>query len=550
MYGTNIASVINGSTNAASKVTVNPNTIWMAINSTTNMAYTSNGEINSIMAINGATNAVSSVGSGSYPYGNMAVNAVTNMLYAESFGGIAAINLTTNATTIIPTGSTLCALAVNPVTNMVYVANEDSNTVSIVNAATNSFTNLKVGAYPYNLAFNSVTGLVYVANADGNTVTVIACSSPAPVPAAPANGAVNQPLQVALSWTSAAWAKSYDVRVSTTAVFTSTIFSQAGVTGTAVTTGALSLGATCYWRVNAVNAGGTSAWSATWSFTAVLLPAAPLLASPANAAQNQPVTGLTLSWTSGAGSPVTSYQVQISTNNFAATLYNWSGVAAGSQIVSGLTASTPYFWRVNASGPGGNSAWSGTWMFTTASQPGAPALSSPSNNTVTRATSISFGWGSVAAASSYGLQVSTSSGFGTTVYAQTGLTATSRIVQGLAGDRSYYWRANAGGPGGTGVWSALWTFSVTTTAVLPMEPVASSPAFSLRNGVVTYTLAHECPVALKVCDILGRELFVFRRVQGAGTYSLQIHGLNPVSKLYLVQFRAGGLERRIAVAGR
>ena len=65
-------------------------------------------------------------------------------------------------------------VAVNPNTNMVYVTNADSNTVSVIDGKTNSVVkNIEVGKQPSSIAINPNTNMVYVANSNSNTVSVI-----------------------------------------------------------------------------------------------------------------------------------------------------------------------------------------------------------------------------------------------------------------------------------------------------------------------------------------------------------------------------------------
>ena len=66
------------------------------------------------------------------------------------------------------------AMAVNPVTRKIYVANSGSSTVSVIDPATNTVTaTVTVGAGPDAVAVNPVTEQVYVANGGGTTVSVI-----------------------------------------------------------------------------------------------------------------------------------------------------------------------------------------------------------------------------------------------------------------------------------------------------------------------------------------------------------------------------------------
>jgi uncharacterized repeat protein (TIGR01451 family) len=64
-------------------------------------------------------------------------------------------------------------LAVNPVTDKVYMANDDANTVTAFDAASGTSTTIAVGAGPRFIAVNPVTNRVYVDNADDATLSVI-----------------------------------------------------------------------------------------------------------------------------------------------------------------------------------------------------------------------------------------------------------------------------------------------------------------------------------------------------------------------------------------
>jgi YVTN family beta-propeller protein len=74
-------------------------------------------------------------------------------------------------------------VAVNPVTDQVYVANVGSNTVAVIDGATNTVTNtVSVGTTPDAVAVNPVTDKVYVANDSSNNVTAIDTEGIQPVP--------------------------------------------------------------------------------------------------------------------------------------------------------------------------------------------------------------------------------------------------------------------------------------------------------------------------------------------------------------------------------
>jgi len=79
----------------------------------------------------------------------------------------------TNGTTPVAVGTGPCAVAVNPVTNKIYVANSNSNNLTVVDGATNATTNVAAGTAPYSVVVNPLTNKIYVTNNGSATVTVL-----------------------------------------------------------------------------------------------------------------------------------------------------------------------------------------------------------------------------------------------------------------------------------------------------------------------------------------------------------------------------------------
>ena len=98
-------------------------------------------------------------------------------------------------------------------------------------------------------------------------------------------------------------------------------------------------------------------------------------------------------------------------------------------------------------------------IFTTATIPAAPTLSSPTNGATGVSTSPTLTWNTSSGATSYRLQVSTSSAFSTLTIDQNGITTTSLAISGLANGTLYYWRVNATNSVGTSGWSSVWNFT-------------------------------------------------------------------------------------------
>ena len=127
----------------------------------------------------GAQTVTATIATGSVTKG-VAVNPVTNKIYVANTnnGTVTVIDGATNNTSTVPVGSNPYAVAVNPVTNKIYVTScysgtGCSNTVTVIDGATNDTSTIPTGMSPQALAVNPVTNKIYVANTNSNTVTVI-----------------------------------------------------------------------------------------------------------------------------------------------------------------------------------------------------------------------------------------------------------------------------------------------------------------------------------------------------------------------------------------
>jgi YVTN family beta-propeller protein len=199
-YTTGTVTVIDGATNNPTSVNVGIYPHALAVNSVTNEIYVANhcGDDPgcggaTMTVIDGATLGTIDVAiGGHYPYA-VAVNSVTNKIYVPSDcysdpscqgapnGTVSVIDGATLAYTSVAAGVYPEGLAVNSVTNRIYVANECGSdrscqsigTVTVIDGATLTFTNIGVGNHPYGLALNSATNLIYVPNYYDNTVSVM-----------------------------------------------------------------------------------------------------------------------------------------------------------------------------------------------------------------------------------------------------------------------------------------------------------------------------------------------------------------------------------------
>jgi len=183
--GSNTVSAINGTSVAATiSVAAYPGSV--AVNPVTNMIYVEScgspcGSVSgTVSVINGTTNTVTAtVAVGKQP-GFLFLNPVTNTIYVTNAlsNNVTVIDGATNTTTTVGTGVFPDDVAVNPVTNMIYVTNcgayctsftTGPGTVTVINGATNaSIATISVGSNPDAVAVNPVTNMIYIAT---NTAT-------------------------------------------------------------------------------------------------------------------------------------------------------------------------------------------------------------------------------------------------------------------------------------------------------------------------------------------------------------------------------------------
>jgi YVTN family beta-propeller protein len=125
-----------------------------------------------------APTVIATVQVGTAPFG-VDVNPTTNRIYVANRDSntVSVIDATTNTVVGSPiaVGTAPHALVVNPATNRIYVANTNSNTVSVIDGSTNTVIGspIAVGLAPYGIAVNPTTNRIYVTNQTSGTVTVI-----------------------------------------------------------------------------------------------------------------------------------------------------------------------------------------------------------------------------------------------------------------------------------------------------------------------------------------------------------------------------------------
>jgi len=203
------------------------------------------------------------------------------------------------------------------------------------------------------------------------------------------------------------------------------------------------------WRVRAGNKLGWGAWSDYWVFNNGVLPAAPVLSSPAN---NANVGGASINFQWAASSGAKKYQLEI--------LRASDSMVFKNEVVGNTTSSiqdnfpndgTLYWWRVRAGNDSGWGAWSGQMTLTNGQPIAAPVLISPADNANTHRTSVMFEWKPTNGAIKYELRIIN---IDDSVYNTVSLgNATASIQHDLPNNAHYRWQVRGGNDAKWGEWS-------------------------------------------------------------------------------------------------
>jgi len=316
----------------------------------------------------------------------------------------------------------------------------------------------------------------------------------------PVNNAVNLPIQQTFSWLASARAQHYHLQVASDDAFTSLVINDSTLADTTYSK-TLAHNKKYFWKVKAVNAGGSGAWSDTWNFTTII--AAPDSVNnfyPSANAVNVPAL-FNFRW--NKSNRAETYHFQLSQDSLFENTVTDDSTLADTLISSGmLTFDTKYFWRVKAKNIGGTTDWSGVMSFTTIiAAPDAPYLSQPANDSTGLPVNLKFSWFKLNNAEKYHLQVSESKAFTSFAFNDSLLADTLKQVNNLKNKTVYYWRVKALNIGGSSQWSEVWSFK--TIVAIPAAPVLVSPANGAKN-------------------IVKNTQFKWNAVQDAETYRLQV----------------------------
>lgn len=270
-----------------------------------------------------------------------------------------------------------------------------------------------------------------------------------PIPISPANAATieaSSPLQITLFWSPIVGATQYNVTFASTPDFVAPIFSSM-TTANQQTTPFLNYGVVYYWKVQAANSAGTSAWSVTQTFT--LVPRSPILLSPANGAVFYIGSSVNLSWQYSP--PYPSWFGFVTEVAYEPTFSEPYIVARGVTATNSFVFNPPggistYYWRVKVMqiNPSVSSPWSEVRVFrVTPPLLTIPILTNPSYNALITDDEVTLNWSAVPYASLYQIQVQ-----GLTTLDQ--IYSSNSFSMTLISGQKYAWRVRAGNVYGLG----------------------------------------------------------------------------------------------------
>jgi titin len=322
-------------------------------------------------------------------------------------------------------------------------------------------------------------------------------SATAPVPAAPTNLTATAPgaTGIDLAWKDNAVNETgYVLERSATSTFTSvTSRSFAPDVVTFSDTG-LAPGTTYYYRVKATGTSGDSSWSNAVSATTVATTTVPTAPTSLVATASGTST-VDLTWTD-TSSNETGFVLERSTSAaFSGATSRTLAAGTTSATETGLAPATTYYFRLKATGSGGDSGYSNTATATTASAPAptVPAAPTGLTATATGATTVDLRWTDASTdETGFVLDRSTTSAFSTVVSRNLPAGTTATTDTGLAAATTYYYRVRAINGAGSSTPSntaSATTAAAPTTTSYQATVVADAPVSYWRLGETSGTTA-------------------------------------------------------------
>jgi DNA-binding beta-propeller fold protein YncE len=457
-------TIINGATNTTASIRDGHDHTLLAINPVTNKVYAAMSNGDGITVIDGFTNQFDKnilLANGGI-ISSMAINPLTNTIYVANSvtNKVAGINETTGAITQIAVNSSLISLMVNPANNTIYAANYISNyfpaySISVINGYSNSVTNVRVGENPTNIILNPLTNTVYCLCNGDSSMWIID-------PISLRTKSIKVINDVQVFGINPATSTLYIMSKYFLNILQSNTFTNTKVTAYLDTTGK-SIVATSRPVLNGTAT--NSSLSKPQSIIEKIMEGngfIPASWSAGTIIGNASTSSVSWNWNWGTDSllPGLNYLSCAAFESNSGTTNNYG---TGTPFSGNVTVYPILYYR----------------PIQIMSVPAAPSLASPENGAIEQPLSPILTWSSVGNVATYRIQVATVSTFITTVVNDSAMVGTSKSLASLQSGILYYWRVNATNVNGTSSWSAVWHFTIGTSA--PGAPTLITPANKATN---------------------------------------------------------------------
>jgi hypothetical protein len=273
-----------------------------------------------------------------------------------------------------------------------------------------------------------------------------------------------------LTWVASSGAISYNLQYRVTGT---SVWSSASTTSASFTLNNLTPTTSYEWQVQTVCSFGNSPFSQSVSF---------VTSTPAtcNAPTGMSTSSVTessalLSWVAASGAA--SYNVQYRVTG--TSLWSSASTTSTSVALNNLISSTPYEWQVQTVCSSGNSSFTSSSTFTTAT-PATCGIPSGLSGTATGASTASLGWSVVNGASYYNIQWKETSA---SLWNQQSSTINSLPLSGLNACSAYQFQVQAICAGATSSYSGAVSFTTTGCPLNYCTSSGNSSAYGYINRI-------------------------------------------------------------------
>jgi len=170
----NTTTVIDGATNQVRTLNTGVQATAIVSSAEMNKSYLINQD-DALTVLDGPTDATSKIHAGNRAWG-LAVNPLTNKIYVGDTNGslLAIVDGRNGSVASVNVGEMPCAISVDTGSNRVYVANYASNSVTVLDGSNNAvLATIPVEVHPQAIATDPKTHRIYVANTGSRSVSVI-----------------------------------------------------------------------------------------------------------------------------------------------------------------------------------------------------------------------------------------------------------------------------------------------------------------------------------------------------------------------------------------